>query len=114
MKRWPGTGRSRRRTEIRERRLIFKRDDTKPHTTDRRLQKAINASLNQVRIEDLLLEVEGKHYTPTQRTLWGRARGIKSGAARRKGTPLEDDQTPWLSMGISRAWWYRRYRHAQE
>ena len=57
---------------------------------------------------------KGKHYTPTQRTLWGRARGIKSGAARRKGTPLEDDQTPWLSMGISRAWWYRRYRHAQE
>ena len=72
MKRWPGTGRSRRRTEIRERRLIFKRDDTKPHTTDRRLQKAINASLNQVRIEDLLLEVDrltgfSRHFVPLQR-----------------------------------------------
>ena len=39
------------------------------------------------------------------------ARGIKGGAARRKGTPLEDDQRPWESMGISRAWWYRKYRH---
>ena len=58
--------------EIRERRLIFKRDDTKPHTTDRRLQKAINASLNQVRIEDLLLEVDrltgfSRHFVPLQR-----------------------------------------------
>ena len=42
------------------------------------------------------------------------ARGIKSGASRRKGTSLEDDLRPWLSIGISRAWWYRRYRHAQE
>ena len=41
-------------------------------------------------------------------------RGIKSGVSRRKGTPLEDDQRPWESMGISRAWWYRRHRHAQE
>ena len=58
--------------EIRERQLIFKRDDTKPHTTDRRLQKAINASLNQVRIEDLLLEVDrltgfSRHFVPLQR-----------------------------------------------
>ena len=35
------------------------------------------------------------------------ARGIKSGASRRKGTSLEDDHRPWESMGISRAWWYR-------
>ena len=33
---------------------------------------------------------KGKHYTPTQRTLWGRARGIKSGAARRKLTEVRD------------------------
>ena len=33
---------------------------------------------------------KGKHYTPTQRTLWGRARGIKSGAARRKLTHERD------------------------
>ena len=33
---------------------------------------------------------KGKHYTPTQRTLWGRARGIKSGAARRKLTADRD------------------------
>ena len=33
---------------------------------------------------------KGKHYTPTQRTLWGRARGIKSGAARRKLTEDRD------------------------
>ena len=34
----------------------------------------------------------------------------ESGAAisRRKGTPLEDDRRPWESMGISRAWWYRK------
>ena len=30
------------------------------------------------------------YYTPTQRTLWGRARGIKSGAARRKLTEARD------------------------
>ena len=30
------------------------------------------------------------YYTPTQRTLWGRARGIKSGAARRKLTADRD------------------------
>ena len=58
--------------EIRERRLIFKRDDTKPHATDRRLQKAINASLHQVRIEDLLMEVDrltgfSRHFVPLQK-----------------------------------------------
>ena len=41
------------------------------------------------------------------------ARGIKSGASRRKRTPLEDDHRPWESMGISRAWWYRKYRTDQ-
>ena len=30
------------------------------------------------------------YYTPTQRTLWGRARGIKSGASRRKLTADRD------------------------
>lgn len=37
-------------------------------------------------------------------------RGIKSGEARRKGTALERDRSPWESMGISRATWYRRQR----
>ena len=41
-------------------------------------------------------------------------RGTRSGESRRRETPLEDDRKPWESMGISRAWWYRRYRHAQE
>ena len=50
------------------------------------------------------------YYTPEQKTLWGRERGIKSGAARRKGTPLEDDPRPWEFMGVSRATWYRKHR----
>ena len=41
-------------------------------------------------------------------------RGTWSGASRRHETPLEDDRRPWESMGISRAWWYRKYRHAQK
>ena len=57
---------------------------------------------------------KGSYYSPEKKTLWGRKRGIRSGAARRKGTPLEDDRRPWESMGISRAWWYRKYRHAQK
>ena len=57
---------------------------------------------------------KGRYFTQAQRTLWGRERGIKSGAARRKGTPLETDIRPWESMGVSRAWWYRKYRHEQE
>lgn len=36
------------------------------------------------------------------------ARGRRSGAARRKGTPLELDRAPWEGEGISRAWWYRK------
>ena len=35
------------------------------------------------------------------------ARAIKGGEARRKGTPLEDEQRPWEFMGVSRATWYR-------
>ena len=35
------------------------------------------------------------------------SRGRKSGAARRKGTPLEHDRTPWETAGISRRTWYR-------
>ena len=38
--------------EIRDSRLKLKRDDTVPHATDQYLQKTINASLHQVRIED--------------------------------------------------------------
>ena len=33
---------------------------------------------------------KGKHYTPEQKTLWGRERGIRSGAARRKRTHERD------------------------
>ena len=36
------------------------------------------------------------------------ARGKRSGAARRKGTPLEQDRTPWVTAGVSRRTWYRR------
>ena len=51
------------------------------------------------------------YFTQEQRSLWGKARGIKSGEARRKGTPLESDRAPWESMGISRrTWYYRRKR----
>ena len=31
--------------------------------------------------------------------------------ARRKGTPFEDETRPWEVLGISRRWWYRKYRH---
>ena len=54
------------------------------------------------------------YYTPEQKMLWGRERGIRSGSARRKGTPLEQNRTPWEAMGISRAWWYRKFRHRQQ
>ena len=52
-------------------------------------------------------KAKGKYFTTEQKSLWGRERGIRSGASRRKGTPLEDDHRPWESMGISRATWYR-------
>ena len=51
---------------------------------------------------------KGEYFTQEQRSLWGKARGIKSGEARRKGTPLESDRAPWESMGISRRTWYYR------
>ena len=35
------------------------------------------------------------------------ARG-RSGVARRKGTPLEQDRAPWKAEGLSRRTWYRR------
>ena len=40
------------------------------------------------------------------------SRGKRSGEARRKGTLLEHDRTPWESEGISRRAWY--YRQAGE
>ena len=49
-------------------------------------------------------------YTPEQRTLWGRERGIRSGKVRRKGTPLENDRQPWVAAGVSRMTWYRYFR----
>lgn len=53
-------------------------------------------------------------YTPEQRTLWGRERGVRSGVSRRKGTPLENDRQPWIAKGVSRATWYRIYRNETE
>ena len=41
---------------------------------------------------------KGKYFTPTQRTLWGRARGIKSGAARRK---LTEDRDKAIIQAVS-------------
>lgn len=57
--------------EIRDGRLKLKRDDTVSHATDQYLQKTINASLHQVRIEDLLIEVDrltgfSRHFVPLQ------------------------------------------------
>ena len=43
-----------------------------------------------------------------ERSAWGRARGLKAGVSRRKGTPLEHDREPWLALGVSRRTWYRR------
>ena len=51
---------------------------------------------------------QGKFYTVEERKAWGRARGLKAGVSRRKGTPLEHDREPWKALGISRATWYRR------
>ena len=41
---------------------------------------------------------KGKYFTPTQRTLWGRARGIRSGAARRK---LTEDRDKAIIQAVS-------------
>ena len=38
-------------------------------------------------------------------------RGKRSGAARRKGTPLEHDSEPWQALGILRRTWYRQGLH---
>ena len=53
-------------------------------------------------------------YTPEQRTLWGQERGLRSGKARRKGTPLENDRQPWVAAGVSRKTWYRNFRYDTE
>lgn len=42
-----------------------------------------------------------------------REKGIKSGIARRRGTPLEQNPKPWEAMGISRRTWYRKYRNQE-
>ena len=44
----------------------------------------------------------------------GRTGGIRSGEARRAGTPLEHDRAPWASMAVSRRTWYRHHRHDSE
>ena len=51
---------------------------------------------------------QGRFYTAAERKSWGRARGVRSGEARRKGTVLETDRAPWLALGVSRRTWYRR------
>ena len=48
-----------------------------------------------------------------ERSAWGQSRGVRSGQARRKDTPLEYDREPWKAEGISRAWWYRKRRWKQ-
>ena len=53
---------------------------------------------------------KGRFYTETEREAWGRALGLRSGLARRKGTPLEHNRQPWEDMGISRSLWYNKYR----
>ena len=55
----------------------------------------------------------GRFYTESERSDWGRERGIRSGESRRKGTPLEHDREPWRAEGISRAWWYRKRQSKQ-
>ena len=41
------------------------------------------------------------------------ARGRKSGAKRREGTPLETDREPWVREGMSRSTWYRHRNQAE-
>ena len=50
----------------------------------------------------------GRSNTRVQQRQKGRLGGIASGAARRKGTPLEHDREPWKTAEISRPTWYRR------
>ena len=50
----------------------------------------------------------GRYRTPELQA----ARGRRRREIQRKGTPLEHDRQPWLRMGISKAWFYRKYRHA--
>ena len=52
----------------------------------------------------------GRYRTPELQS----ARGRRRRELQHKGTPLENDRQPWLKLGISKAWWYRKYRHAQE
>ena len=40
--------------------------------------------------------------------LKGKHGGGKSGASRRKGTPLEQDRAPWEAEGVSKRTWYYR------
>ena len=39
--------------------------------------------------------------------------GLASGMARRRGTPLEHDRTPWVTLGCSRSTYYRKFRHLE-
>ena len=50
----------------------------------------------------------GRYRTPELQA----RRSMLGVAARRKGTPLENDSRPWETLGISKAWFYRKYRHA--
>ena len=49
-----------------------------------------------------------------ERVATARQNGIKSGTARRQGTPLEFDPQPWIAAGVSRATWYRHRRRQRE
>ena len=55
-----------------------------------------------------VLPVRGRRVNPQ-----ARRDGIASGQARRGGTPLEHDRTPWKTLDCSRATYYRKYRYAE-
>ena len=55
-----------------------------------------------------MLPVRGRRVNPQ-----ARRDGIASGQARRWGTPLEHDRTPWKTLDCSRATYYRKYRYAE-
>ena len=49
---------------------------------------------------------QGRFYTEAEGEAWGRALGLRSGLARRKGS--NEELRPWEAEGIHRATWYRR------
>ena len=77
-----------------------------PVPLDRDEALAIARSVNRINRRNLATGRTQRTFTAIQAR-----RGYKSGAARRKGSPLEHDREPWRSVGLSRASWYRRDLH---